>query len=239
MKDWRSDTNHSGGLHQVLWTETCNVNCGQSGGVTKVLLSTNTYTYDLSVWWFVLILSELEKSHFQPFYSVCSNVFSMKIIQQDLMELLMWCSASHSKTWEELQLLHSVVILESELWCSDLQIETRKSLKFQMVSGDLEFFTQILCVCEILSLSLSISVCLWVCLSLVIIPWLSWDAEIWNFYCVLSKIEQSAGWRMAKEFITEIMTNILENVAQWIGLYLFQCNLELFSCVSIHRSQVV
>jgi len=98
MKDWGSDTNHSGGLHQVLWTETCNVNCGQSGGVTKVLLSTNTYTYDLSVWWFVLILSELEKSHFQPFYSVCWNVFSMKIIQQDLMELLMWYLVKLEKT---------------------------------------------------------------------------------------------------------------------------------------------
>ncbi len=89
MKDWGSDTNHSGGLHHVLWTETCDVNCGQSGGVTKVLLFTNTYTYELSVWWFVLILSELEKSHLQPLHSVCWNVFSMKIIQQDLMELLM------------------------------------------------------------------------------------------------------------------------------------------------------
>jgi hypothetical protein len=28
---------------------------------------------------------------------------------------------------------------------------------------------------------------------------------------------ESAGQRVAKEFITEIMTNILENVAQWIG----------------------
>jgi hypothetical protein len=197
MKDWGSDTNHSGGLHQVLWTETCNVNCGQSGRVTKVLLSTNTYTYDLSVWWFVLILSELEKSHFQPLYSVCWNVFSMKIIQQDLMELLMWCWASQSKTWEDLQFLHSVVILESELWCSDLQIETRKSLKFWMVSGDLEFFTQILCVWNLVSVSLyfCMSLCLSVSCHNSLIDLEMQKFEIFIVSCLKLSNQQGEGWQ--------------------------------------------
>jgi hypothetical protein len=125
MKDWGSNTNHSGGLHHVLWTETCNVNCGQSGGVSKVLLSTNTYTYDLSVWWFVLILSELENFHLQPLTLCILKCFfnENNSAQFDGIADVMFSFTSNTR--EDLQFLLSMVTLESELWCSDLQIETK------------------------------------------------------------------------------------------------------------------
>lgn len=101
------------------------------------------------------------------------------------------------RTWEDLQSLHSVVILESELWCSDLQIETRKSLKFQMVSGDLEFFTQILCVWNLVSVSLyfCMSLCLSVSCHNSLIDLEMQKFEISIVSCLKLSNQQGEGWQ--------------------------------------------